>query len=227
VALTRNAAKARILVVDDHPIVREGIALLVAQQLDLQLCAEAADIQSAMQAAATTAPDIALVDVSLGEHSGLELIEKLHAEYPKLAILALSMHDEQLFAERALRSGASGYIMKGEGTELLMSAIRRVIKGDVYVSPSMSSRLIQALAQRGRPESAKSSIEQLSNRELEVFRLIGLGKGTREIALQLHLSMKTIETHRAKIKQKLGLKTAGELVVHAVQWSGDALAKRT
>ena len=213
-----TAPRRRVLVVDDHPIVREGIGQLLAGQPDLALCGEATDVSSGRRAALELVPDVAVIDLSLGRQSGLELIEALARELPGLPMLALSMHDESLYARRALQAGARGYIMKQEGTALLLQALRTVLLGEVYVSAAVNASLLRSLAP-GRITA--SGMGELTNRELEVYRLVGAGVGTRDIARQLHLSSKTIETHRANIKQKLGLSTAAELVVHAARALAD------
>ena len=213
-----TAPRRRVLVVDDHPIVREGIGQLLAGQPDLCLCGEATDVASGRRAALTLMPDVAVIDLSLGRQSGLELIETLARELPGLPMLALSMHDEALYARRALQAGARGYIMKQEGTALLLQALRTVLLGEVYVSAAVNASLLRSLAP-GR--TTPNGIGELTNRELEIYRLVGAGVGTRDIARQLHLSSKTIETHRANIKQKLGLTTAAELVVHAARALAD------
>ena len=205
----------RVLVVDNHPIVREGIAQLLAQQRDLVMCGEATDAAGARRAVRELAPDVMVVDLSLGRESGIDLIEALREEAPGLPMLALSMHEESLYARRVLAAGARGYIMKQEGTTLLLQAIRTVLAGDVYVSPEVNASLLRSLS--NTPEAPDSPIAALTNRELQVYRLVGAGLGTREIAVELHLSTKTVESHRARIKEKLGLTTATELVVHAAQ----------
>ena len=211
----------RVLVVDDHPIVREGIARLLNQEADLTVCGEAEDAHQALQALAEIAilkPDIAIVDITLKEGlGGIELIKDIKARYPKLPVLVLSMHNESLYAERCLRAGAKGYIMKQEATERVVEAIRQVLSGEIYLSDKMSQKILHKFIE-GKPEAGGSPIESLSDRELEVFQLLGRGFGTRKIAEELHLSIKTIETYREHIKEKLKLKSAPELVQHAIQW---------
>jgi len=208
---------ARVLLIDDHPIVRQGLAQLINQESDLQICGEAGDPPEALQCIEMDQPDIALVDLSLGESSGLELIKDIRVQFPDLPVLVLSMHNELLYAERALRAGARGYIMKDEGTEKLVAAIRLVLGGDIYVSETMSARMLHKFVE-GSPDEGSSPIDRLSDRELQVFELIGRGLGTREIAAKLHLSVKTIEAHRAHIKDKLDLKNSIELLQHAMRW---------
>jgi DNA-binding NarL/FixJ family response regulator len=209
--------KARVLIVDDHPVVREGIATRINRQSDLMACGEAASAAEALQVVAAAKPDLAIVDLSLQGRSGLELIHDLKSRYPKLAILVLSIHDEPSYAKRSLQAGARGYVMKHEATENVLLAVRRVLAGEIYLSEKLSSVLLSA-AFTGQADSAASPVEQLSDRELEVFELIGKGIGTRQIAEKLHVSVKTIEAHRANIKDKLHLASATELAQSAFQW---------
>ena len=210
----------RVLVVDDHPIVREGITLLLAGQRDLEVCGSAVDVSSALQAVRDLKPDVALVDLSLGQGSGLDLIAAL-AEDPttQVVTLALSMHDEAVYAKRVLQAGGRGYIMKHEGTAVLLQAIRTVLAGEIYVSPTVNASLLRLMSGTGRPSANKpNELSELSNRELEIYRLVGQGVSTKDIARQLFLSVKTVESHRANIKQKLGVDTAAALVAHAADW---------
>ena len=214
------AGAKSVLVIDDHPIVREGIQQLLRSQEDLVMCGSAADVGSARQANRELRPHVALVDLSLGRDSGLDLIPALLEDSPPLAILALSMHDETLYAKRALQAGARGYIMKYEGTDLLLHAIRTVLDGQIYVSARINATLLRSLSQgkKAQDSLARGVLGELSNRELQVYRLIGHGMTTKEIATQLFLSAKTVESHRARIKQKLGLGTNASLVAHAAEW---------
>jgi DNA-binding NarL/FixJ family response regulator len=209
--------KYKIFIVDDHPIVRKGLSQLINQESDLVVSGEAPDAQSALELLKKLKPDLAIVDISLQGIDGIELTKTIRARYGNLPVLVVSMHDESLFAERALRAGARGYIMKQEAIEKMMEAIRRVIRGDLYVSEKVSAGIVKKFID-GKPESASSPEELLSDRELEVFRLVGQGFGTRQIADQLHVSIKTVETYRANIKEKLNLKNAAELIKHAVHW---------
>jgi len=209
--------RRKILIVDDHPIVRRGLTELINQEEDLLVSAQAEDAYQAMESIRAQEPDMAIVDIALKETSGMELIKDIKTQYPSLPVLILSMHDESLYAERALRAGAKGYIMKQQATEELITAIRKVLGGQVYVSDRMGAKILSKLA-GGRPNATASAIDRLSDRELEVFRLIGHGHGTRQIAEKLHLSVKTIETYRAHIKEKLNLPNAAELLRHAIQW---------
>jgi DNA-binding NarL/FixJ family response regulator len=207
----------RVLIVDDHPLLRKGVSQLIDQEKDLVVVAEAEDAHKALAAIEQSKPEVALIDITLHGASGIELLKDIKARFPKLKMLVLSMHDESVYAHRALRAGASGYIMKQEGTEKVLVALRKVLKGEVYLSDRLGSRLLHTLVS-GRPTLTTSPVEKLSDRELEVFSLIGQGHGTRPIAEKLHLSVKTIESHRAHIKEKLHLQSAAELVHHAIQW---------
>lgn len=213
------AAPKRILVVDDHPVVRQGIKHLLEMEPDLRVCAEAESAGEALQALQKTHPDLVIVDISLKGTDGLELTKWIRAQDEKLPILVLSMHDENLYAERVLRAGAHGYLMKAEVGDKIITAVRRVLSGQIYLSEKVGQNILHEVTGRNQPAD-KSPIRQLSDRELEVFRLIGQGHGTREIAGLLHLSVKTIETYRAHIKEKLGLANATQLVRYAAQWVG-------
>jgi DNA-binding NarL/FixJ family response regulator len=211
-------SKKRILIVDDHPMMRQGLAQLISDEPDLAVLGEAATARQALDLVTARKPDLVLLDISLPDKNGLELVKDIHALSPEVLILAVSMHDEALFAERMLRAGARGYIMKQEGGKELLAAIRQILRGQIYVSGKISARILELFSGQ-RQEGADSPVERLSDREFEVFQLIGDGKGTREIAGHLNLSVKTIEVHRANIKEKLRLKTATELVRYAVRWS--------
>lgn len=207
--------KTRVLIVDDHPIVRHGMAQFLNLQDDLNLCCEAGSAEEALAAMAVCDHALAIIDISLEGESGLALIKTLRHGCPGLALLAMSMHDESLYAERALRAGARGYLMKQEATHDILRAIRQILSGHLYVSAAMESRLWQRLV---APDAGPPGpIAGLSEREFEVLHLLRLGLGTREIADKLHRSIKTIEVHRANLKEKLGLKSAAELVRFAVQ----------
>ncbi len=210
-------AKYRILVVDDHPFMRAGLAQLIDRQADLMVCGEAGDPAAAKTLLGKTSVNLVLTDLTMPGRSGIEFIKDLRASHPKLAILVVSMHDEGIYAERLLRAGARGYIMKEAGGENLLLAIRQVLRGEIYVSPQLSAKILENLSQR-KPRASTSPIQTLTDREFEVFRLIGQGKSTREIAAQLHLSPKTVDVHRGHIKEKLGLSEVTALVRHAVRW---------
>jgi DNA-binding NarL/FixJ family response regulator len=212
--------KRSVFVVDDHPLLRQGLALLINQQQDLEVCGEAEEAQAAMRAIAQRRPDILIVDISLNGPDGLDLLKTIRAAYPDLPVLILSMHDEAIYAERALRARANGYIMKQEATEKVLVAVRRILKGEVYLSDRMANKMLQQYI-GGTPAAIQSRISALSDRELEVFCLIGEGRGTREIAEELHLSIKTVETYQAHIKEKLSLHSGRELIQHAIQWKID------
>ena len=212
------AKKSRVFVVDDHPIVRQGLALLINRESDLAVCGEAEDAQSAIQTVAAVKPDIMVVDISLNGPDGLDLLKDVRMRFPELPVLILSMHDESIYAERALRAGAQGYIMKQEATEKVLVALRRILGHEIYVSERIANRMLQRYI--GSPAADRpSSVADLTDRELEVFRLIGEGHSTRQIAEELHISVKTVESYQAHIKEKLSLRTARELVQHAIQWS--------
>ncbi len=207
-----------VFVVDDHPIVRQGLTLLINRETDLTVCGEAEEMHAALTAIPTLKPDILIVDISLNGPDGLELLKNIRITMPHLPVLILSMHDESIYAERALRAGANGYIMKQEATEKVLVALRRILSGEIYVSGRIANSMLQHYV-RGATPSEHSSISELTDRELEVFRLIGDGYGTRQIAEVLHLSIKTVESYQAHIKEKLCLRSARELVQHAVQWN--------
>jgi DNA-binding NarL/FixJ family response regulator len=212
-----QSTKKNVLVVDDHPLLRQGLALLINQQQDMQVCGEAEEAHAAMQAVTQCRPDIIILDISLNGPDGLELLKNIRASDPDLPVLILSMHDEAIYAERALRARANGYIMKQEATEKVLVAVRRILNGELYLSDRMSNKMLQHYI-GGAPSMIQSRISSLSDRELEVFRLIGEGRATREIAEELHLSVKTVETYQAHIKDKLALRSGRELIQHAIQW---------
>jgi DNA-binding NarL/FixJ family response regulator len=210
--------KTKVLIVDDHPIIRQGLAELINNEPDLTVCGQAEDAPEALGKIKESGPDIAIVDISLKETSGMELVKDIKAKHPNLPVLVLSMHDEALYAERMLRAGARGYVMKAEATEKVIVAIRKILDGQIYVSDNMAAKMVRKLVGVG-PDVGVSAIERLSDRELEVFHLIGQGYGTRQIAERLHLSIKTIETYREHIKEKLNLADASELLQYAIQWT--------
>ena len=216
--------KKRILVVDDHPMMRQGLAQLISAEPDLAICGEAENAEYALTSLSVLKPDLVLVDISLPGKNGLELIKDFQAIQPGQAVLVISMHDESLYAERVLRAGGRGYIMKQEGGKKLMQAIRQVLDGKIYVSEKISADILEIFSGR-RPGIESSPVEKLTDREFEVFQLVGQGKGTREVSEKLHLSVKTVEVHRANIKTKLQLKSASELMRFAVQWSESQSSK--
>jgi DNA-binding NarL/FixJ family response regulator len=210
--------KCRILLVDDHPIVRQGLALLIDREPDLSVCGEAEGAHTAFHAITTLCPDLVVLDISLSGPDGLDVLKEIRTKTTNLPVLILSMHDESIYAERAMRAGANGYIMKQEATEKVLVAIRRILQGEVYLSDRLTNTMLQQYV-RGTPSTKSSPLVTLTDRELEVFRLIGEGHSTRQIADELHLSVKTIESYQAHIKEKLALKNARELVQHAVEWT--------
>jgi DNA-binding NarL/FixJ family response regulator len=210
-------AKRAVFVIDDHPIVREGLVQLINREADLVVCGHAEDAYGALKAMESLKPDIAVADISLKGVDGIELIKNLKMRIPDLPVLVLSIHDESLYAPRALRAGARGYIMKQEATENVLVALRRVLNGEIYLSERMANKMLQQLVGIGSA-TGRFSIDRLSDRELEVFRLIGQGHGTRRIAEELRLSIKTVESYREHIKDKMTLHDASELVQHAIQW---------
>lgn len=210
-------ARKRILIVDDHPFMRAGLAQLIDKQPDLQVCAEAGDPTEALRKLGQFPVDLVLTDITMPGRSGIEFIKDVQAIHPKLPMLVVSMHDEVIYAERVLRAGARGYIMKEAGGENLLFAVRQVLSGQAYVSSRVSAKILDDLSGK-KPRGSTSPIEKLSDREFEVFQLVGHGKSTKEIAKQLGLSPKTVDVHRANIKEKLGLKDATGLVRHAVRW---------
>ena len=213
----QKKTQSTILLVDDHPIVRQGLDEMIDQQPDVCVCGTAEDVHKALDSVEKYKPDLVIADISLKGSNGIELLKNIKIRYPRMLVLVLSMHDESLYAVRALRAGAAGYIMKQEATEKVLTAIRQVLQGEIYLSERMEKKMMHQLV-GGRTARTGSPIEDLSDRELEVFGLIGQGHGTRQIAEELHLSIKTIESHRAHIKEKLNLKNATELVQHAIQW---------
>ena len=208
--------KHRVFLVDDHPLVREGLANLINHQDDLTVCGEAEDSGGARAGFEKTKPDVALIDISLKNESGLELVKNLESKFPNVALIVLSMHDEALYAERALRAGARGYVMKRETTKSMLTAIRRVLEGDTYVS----DRVVNLMARRmsSRKAATKSPVERLSDRELEIFRLLGQGRTTSQIAEDLRLSLKTVQAYCARAKEKFGVDSLTELLRAAIRW---------
>jgi DNA-binding NarL/FixJ family response regulator len=219
--LSALAKKFRVLLVDDHPVVRQGLGLLIDREPDLQVCGEADGAQTAFQRLGTLRPDIVVLDISLTGPDGLDVLKEIRLRSVSLPVLILSMHDESIYAERALRAGANGYIMKQEATEKVLVAIRRILQGEVYLSERLTTAMVNQFVHRSAPAKT-SPIVNLTDRELEIFRLIGEGHGTRQIADELHLSVKTVESHQAHIKEKLALKSGRELVQHAIEWAVNA-----
>ena len=214
--MASRGKKKTVFIVDDHPLLRQGLALLINREQDLMVCGEAEEAQTAMTEIAARKPDILIADISLNGPDGLDLLKNLRTQYPNLPVLILSMHDESIYAERALRARANGYIMKQEATEKVLVAVRRILGGDIYLSDRMANKLLHQYIS-GTAADMKTQLSALSDRELEVFRLIGEGRSTRQIAEKLHLSIKTVETYQAHIKEKLSLQSGRELVQHAIQ----------
>jgi DNA-binding NarL/FixJ family response regulator len=215
---TKTKKRSRVLIVDDHPAVREALALRIGRQSDLEVCGEAADMSEALKLVAETRPDVAVVDISLKTSNGIDLIKRIKDRDDRVRMLVWSMHSESLYAERALRAGALGYINKDQATDRIIEAIRRVLEGKVWLSEALAERMLQRAVGAGRKEVTRSPVDALANRELEVFRLIGQGVKTADIADRLHLSVKTIETYRDRIRQKLNLSDGTKLTQYAVQW---------
>jgi DNA-binding NarL/FixJ family response regulator len=207
----------RILIVDDHPVVRQGLSDLFNQEEDMEVCGHAEGARHALEMMRKLDPDLITIDITLGDGNGLELIKDIKSQWPETQMLVISMHDEKLYAERALRAGAKGYIMKHEATDNVLDAVRKVYSGQVYVSGNMTEQMVRSFV-RGNKGGQMSAVKSLSDRELEVFQLVGQGYGTRQIAERLHLSGKTIETYRSHIKQKLSMDSAADLLRYAVQW---------
>lgn len=212
--MAMNNGEKRILLVEDHPIVRLGFIQLIQQKSHLKVCGEAETSTQALEVIDRESPDLVIVDLGLKKSSGLDLIKVVQGLHPELPLLVVSLHDETLYAQRVLKAGARGYVMKREAPDRLLVAIERVLSGEIYVSEQMASRLLNWFVRGARPEG--SPLERLSDRELEVFRFLGQGSSTREIAQALHLSVKTVETHRAHIMDKLNLGSATELLRYAV-----------
>ncbi len=220
-----QSEKSRVLIVDDHPLFREGLQQMIDRNPDLTVCGEAADAAQALRAIVDRKPDLVLVDISLGGSSGIDLIKNIKSKYDDLPVLVVSMHDESLYAERALRAGAMGYVMKHEPAKTVKAAISKVLGGDIYLSERMSGSMLSKLM-GGKGAQPLSPVETLSDRELEVFGMLGQGKGTRLIAEELNLTIPTIHSFRARIKEKLQLKTATEVMLHAIQWVREGAAGR-
>lgn len=216
-AARNPSEKIKVFVVDDHAVLRRGLAQLIEADGGMVLCGEAAAAPEALEKMEKALPDVAVVDISLRDSSGIELIKDIKIRWPETAVLVLSMHDESFYAERVLRAGAMGYVTKGEASEKVIEGIRRILRGEVYVSDKVAAKMIGKFV-KGAPGSKDFSMDALSDRELEVFELLGQGLATRQIAQRLHLSVKTIDTHRENIKRKLNIANASELLQRAIQW---------
>lgn len=209
--------KSRLLIVDDHPLFREGLRQIIERDADLIVCGEAADVAEALRCIPELKPDLVLVDISLGGASGIDLVKTIKNDYDELPVLVISMHDESLYAERSLRAGAMGYVMKHEPGKTVKNAIHKVLRGEIYLSDRMSSAVISKFM-RGQPDRPTSPLELLSDRELEVFRMLGQGKGARQIAQDLKVTIATVNSFRNRIKEKLRVKTSTEVMLQAIQW---------
>jgi DNA-binding NarL/FixJ family response regulator len=212
------SAKFRVLLVDDHPITRQGIGMLINHEPNLVVCGETDNAPKALDLVSQLSPDLAVIDISLKTVSGLELVKNIMSLRPELPILVMSMHDEGLYAERALRAGARGYIMKNEPNEKIRAAIQRVLEGDLYMSDQLKEKMLHRIVTNKKNEETVSSVDLLSDREMEVFQLIGNGFSTKQIASKLNLSVKTIDSYREHLKLKLPLEHGSDLVHYAIQW---------
>ena len=222
---SRPVARSRVLLVDDHAMFREGMRQLLDREPDLTVCGDVADADTAMQEIREKKPDLVIADISLSGTTGIDLIKNIKAEFEDLPVLVVSMHEESLYAERALRAGAMGYVMKQEPAKTVKVAIRKVLGGDIHLSDKMSATMLAKFMLGGRANQPVSPIESLSDRELEVFRMLGEGKATRQIAKELDLTITTINSFRNRIKEKLNLKNSTELILHAVQWVREGITK--
>ncbi|MHC4215965.1 MAG: response regulator transcription factor [Planctomycetota bacterium] len=214
--------KKKVFIVDDHPIVRDGLMTIINHEKDLAVCGEAEEPQEALKAISELKPDVVIADITLKNSNGIELTKTLKACCPKLPVIVLSIHDESIYAERALRAGARGYLMKEVASENIVIAIRTVLSGEIYVSNRMGKKLLRKMAAAGKADTISAPTDSLSDRELEVLRLTGQGYKPSIIAQSMHLSVKTVETYRARIKEKLNLANADELLRYAIQWVSSA-----
>ncbi len=213
-----NEKKTQVLIVDDHPVIRDGLVTIINHEPDLNVCGQAGDAYTALKAVAELKPDVVVTDISLKSSDGIELTKNIKARYPKLPVIILSVHDESLYAERALLAGAKAYLMKDKVSENIIKAIRMVLTGEIYVSDAILKKFLHKIA-GDKAGTTKTPIESLSDREFEVFRLIGEGLKASQIAEQLHLSIKTIETYRTRLKEKLDLVNASELLKYSIRWA--------
>lgn len=219
-AESKPPTKSRIFLVDDHAMFREGLRQLIEREADMTVCGDAADAAAALTGIATASPDLVIVDISLGGTSGIELIKTIKSQYEDMPVLVVSMHEESLYSERALRAGAMGYVMKHEPSKTVKTAIRKVLDGDLFLSPKMSSTMVARLV-HGTGERFSSPLETLSDRELEVFRMLGQGKAVRLIAEEMGVTIPTVNSFRNRIKEKLNLKSSTEVMLQAIQWVQD------
>ncbi len=212
------SVKTKILIVDDHPMMREGLGHLIANEPDLTICGEAEESTQAMRQIEEFRPDLVLSDLTLPGKSGLEMIKDIQTQYPEIKVLVISMHDEELYTERVLKAGARGYVMKQEGGKRILEGIRTVLRGEIFVSAKMSSKLLQMIS-GGTNRGKDNPLKNLTDREFEIFNLIGAGLSTAEISTKINISVKTVEVHRANVKAKLGLRSAAELLRYSVRWT--------
>jgi len=210
--------KTQVFIVDDHPVIRDGLAVIINHEQDMNVCGEAEDAHQALKAVTELKPDIVVADISLKNSDGLELTKNIKARYPRLPVIIFSVHDESIYAERALLAGAQAYLMKDAVSENIVKAIRAVLKGEIFVSDAISNKFLHRIA-GDKAGKTKTPMESLSDRELEIFRLIGEGYKASQIAKQLYLSVKTVETYRARIKEKLNLSSAGKLLQYSIKWA--------
>ena len=220
----KPSEKRRIFIVDDHAMFRDGLQQLIDREADLTVCGDAAEATKALEGIGKSKPDLVIVDISLSGKSGIDLIKAIKDEYEDLPVLVVSMHEESLYAERALRAGAMGYVMKQEPAKVVKTAIRKVLAGDMHLSEKMASSVISKFM-RGTDELPPSPLEKLSDRELEVFRMLGLGRGVRQIAEEMGVTIPTINSFRNRIKEKLQLSSSTEVMLHAIHWSREEAAK--
>jgi DNA-binding NarL/FixJ family response regulator len=213
-----NENKTQVLIVDDHPVIRDGLATIINHERDMNVCGQADDAHQALKAVTELKPDVVIADISLKSSDGIELTKSIKARYPRLPVIVFSIHDESIYAERALRAGAHAYMMKDVVSENIVKAIRTVLNGEIFISEKISKKFLHKIA-GDKAGTTKTPIESLSDRELEIFRLIGEGYKPSQIAKQLHLSIKTIETYRARIKEKLNLANAAELLRYSIKWA--------
>lgn len=215
---SQMARRIRVITVDDHPAIREALADTLMDKLDMELCGQASSAQEAFDVVRSTEPDVAVIDISLQDGHGLDLVQNLRAQFPDLQVVVFSMHDEGVYAERAIRAGASGYVMKNESTQLVVEAIRDAAAGEIYLSRRMASRMLSKVATGGASSGVASTLEDLTDREMAVFQMLGDGNSVDDIADQLNLSRKTVETYRRRAKDKLGFDSVTELLQYAIQW---------
>jgi DNA-binding NarL/FixJ family response regulator len=215
---TALADRIKVIIVDDHPAIREALANIISNSMDMMLCGQAGSADVAFKIARETHPDVAVVDISLEDAHGLDLVQNLQAQYPNMQVVVFSMYDENVYAERAIRAGATAYVMKSESTQNVAEAIRSVAQGDIYLSRRMASRILSKVT-TGRSKGPGFAIDELTDREMAVFQMLGKGHGVNDIANRLNLSRKTVETYRRRAKEKLGFDGVTELLQHAIQWT--------